>query len=50
MWLFLVCSLTRKQLHDIGHLPKGVTLAMAWHAMALLLLAPINFTILLYDD
>ena len=32
--MFLVCSLTREQLHDIGHLEKGATLAMAWHGTA----------------
>ena len=30
----IVRSLIREQLHDIGHLAKAVTLAMAWHAMA----------------
>ena len=34
-WLFLVCSLTRKQLHDISHLAKAVTLVKGCHAMAL---------------
>ena len=34
MRLFLVCSLTRKQLHDIGHLARALALAMAAHGMA----------------
>ena len=33
IWLFLLCVFTREQLHDIGHLAKAVTFAMAWLAM-----------------
>ena len=32
IWLFLVCSVIREQLYNIGYLAKALALTKAWHA------------------